>query len=151
MGIKTRGNQYKLRIELPANRVDDCMKQLLVFFVTPARGDRQVDGIAFTLSLPNFLGSPGSRVVGILMGGDVQYSRGIVKAVLRPVAMVHIPIHEQNPPQAKLFTQILGTDRRAVEQAKAHRPSALGVMSWRPYESKAVVHLTRHDGFEYRQ
>ena len=65
--------------------------------------------------------------------------------------MVDIPVHHDDPLEAKLLPQVLGSDRHAVEQAKAHSAVALGVMPWRPYQGKAIVYVTGHNRFEQGQ
>ena len=77
-------------------------------------------------------GVAGARVQRRLVDADVEHLVGVGEDLLRPVAVVHVPVEDQHPLRAALGDRVRGGHRDVVEQAEAHRPVALGVVPGRP-------------------
>jgi hypothetical protein len=61
-----------------------------------------------------------------------------IEGVLRPVAVVDIPVGDQDAPEAAGAEEMLGGDGGVVKQAKTLRLPAFGVMAGRPDEGEGV-------------
>jgi len=64
--------------------------------------------------------------------------------VLRAVAVVHVPVDDRDPPDAP-GPEECRRYRHVVEEAEAHGPLALGVVTRRADECETVPHLARED------
>ena len=64
---------------------------------------------------------------------------------LRAVAVVHVPVDDQNPAQAMLLLGPTCGEGDVVEQAEAHAAADGGVMSRRPHGAKCVFGLAADD------
>src|SRR4051794_34337515 len=57
---------------------------------------------------------------------------------LGPVAVMHIPIHDQHPLRAMAASRIVGTDGDAAEETESHCPTAQSMMSRRTHAAEAA-------------
>ena len=57
--------------------------------------------------------------------------------VVRPVAVVNVPVEDQDAPGVVPLQRVPCADRDAVEKAEAHRPRVLGVMPRRAVQRGA--------------
>ena len=81
------------------------------------------------------------------MRRDIENTGIAVEGVLRPVAVVNVPIHHQDALEAVPLTQMGSGDGDVVEQAETHGAIALGVVAGRANEGKAVAESPRHHLF----
>ena len=151
MGVEAGRDQHELRLELPADGRDHVLEQRQKIGVPQARRHRQVDGEARSTAPPRILRGARARVVGILVSRDVQHARVVIETVLRAVAVMQVPIHDQDTAQAEPRAQILRAHGHAVEQTEPHRAVAFGVVARRAYQGEAVVHLAFHDRVQHAQ
>ena len=63
---------------------------------------------------------------------DEQHGRVVLEQVLRAVAVVDVPVEDQNALEVEFVAQRAGGDDDVVEQTEAHRAVALGVVTGRP-------------------
>ena len=73
------------------------------------------------------------------MGGKIQDPVVLPKRVLSPVAVMEVPIDNQDFFQPVMSTGILGGQGHIIEQAKAHGPIGFSMMARRPDEGKAII------------
>ena len=64
--------------------------------------------------------------------------------ILRAVAVMNIEIDDRDTLGAMNGLRMPGGDRRVVEEAKAHRRRAFGMMAGRPRRDKGVGHPPAH-------
>ena len=62
--------------------------------------------------------------------------------------MVEVIIDDEDPAQAMPAEEVLGADRGIVEEAEAHGPRGLGVMTWRPDKGDGALNGSVHDPVE---
>jgi len=78
-------------------------------------------------------------------GRTEQDAALILKNLLRPVAVMNIEVHDRNPLETVCLQRMRGTHGNVVEQAKPHRPRALGVMPRWPGTTERRLDFTAHD------
>ena len=70
---------------------------------------------------------------------------GLPKAVLRAVAMMHVPIDDQHPLEPQGLCGNCRGHGHVVEQAEAHGRVCQCVMSWRADQAQGIAGFSRHD------
>src|SRR5207244_12649361 len=93
-----------------------------------------------TRTVSHLVGRTRPRIVGILVGRDVEDVGIALEAVLRPVAMVEVPVDDRHALDA-VALEPGRRDRHVVEEAEAHGAIALGMVPGRAHEREAVLHL----------
>ena len=111
-------------------------------------GQRDVDGRLVALARP-----AGARVERPLVQRDVEDGRVVPEDVLRPVAVVDVPVDDRDPLEAELGLRRARRDRDVVEEAEAHRAVGGRVVAGRPHEREAAGadRLDRAAGGEQRR
>jgi len=71
-------------------------------------------------------------IEGELVRAEKQYAGVIFEGVLGAIAMMHVPIHDQDPLQAIAFLGVTRGNGDVIEQAEPHGTLALSVMPRRP-------------------
>ena len=87
-------------------------------------------------------GFPGMPTAGIewhLMGRGKEDPVVIPNQVLRPVAVVHVEVHDGHPFHSMRGDGVPGTDHRIAEQAEPHGLPSFGVMPGRSDGAKSVA------------
>src|SRR5262245_50986597 len=99
-----------------------------------------------------FAGGASARVKRVLVGRKIKDGRITPKDVLCPVAVVDIPVDDQNSLCSVLGLSISRRDRGIIEQTKAHRGGDGSMMSRWTYQRKraAAVFMHRHIHCCYR-
>ena len=75
------------------------------------------------------------------MRGGVKEIGIVPENILRAVAVMHVEIDHRDALEPMRVTQMQCADRDVVEEAKAHRALALGMMAGRAHGAKGVRHL----------
>ncbi len=121
--VEAAGDDQQLGLEAPDCPLDDSPR-LEVRGVAGARRQRQVDhGLALVV------GAAAAGVKRPLVERDEQ-DRGIVcDEILRPVAMVDVPVDDRDPLDLEVLLRPPCGDRRRAEQAEAHRVVVLRVVA----------------------
>ena len=78
------------------------------------------------------------------MGRGIKEIRLVPKDVLRAVSVMDIEIYDRDPFRPMRLGGMEGTDRRGVEQAKAHCTDAFGMMTGRAHRAEGVFDLASH-------
>ena len=84
------------------------------------------------------------------MQADVEHARIFLEAVLRAVAVMHVPVENGDVEPVRVL-QIARQDGDVVEQAEAHGRAAFGMVPGRAQECKAVVDVARDQGIGERE
>jgi hypothetical protein len=87
----------------------------------------------------------GARVEGVLVEGEKEHRGVVVEQVLGAVAVVDVPVDDHHPLDPVPALQVARRHRDVVEQAEAHRPVGLGVVTGRAHAGEPVVDLAGHD------
>lgn len=129
VGIEAARDQHELRSKPPGRRDQDSLEDADVLGVAATRRHRDVEGVAAAAPSPDFRGSAGSGVVGILVGRDVEDTRILFERMLAAVAVMDIPVQNQNA-----FYSVLGLERPSrdgdvVDQAETHCAVRFGMVS----------------------
>src|SRR6476660_9965793 len=68
------------------------------------------------------------------------------KDLLRPVAVMDVPIDDRHTFSAMPLLGMAGGDRNVVEYAKSHGRRRAGMMAGRPYRTESILHSARQNG-----
>jgi hypothetical protein len=90
------------------------------------------------------LGYGTNLCVVVSVRGEIKYRGVIVKHMLRAVAVVHVPVHDQYAPNAHLLLGNRCRHRHIVEEAKPLRTVSFSMMSGGAYDSRTVAHCSVH-------
>ena len=134
-----------------ADGLDDPAERFLVLGIPEAGGKRQVDRVAHSPGDTDIDRLPRAGIVRILMKGDEQHVVVGIKAPLRTVTMMDIPIDDENSFQVVRVLQISRGDGNVVEEAKPHGTIRLGVVPRRADHGKTVVGIASHDRIQHHQ
>ncbi len=80
------------------------------------------------------------------MGAEEEDGGILVEDILRAVAVMHVPIHDQNAPHAVPPLGVARRDGDVVEQAEPHPAPRIGMMPRRPHRAEGVARLAREHG-----
>jgi hypothetical protein len=126
------------------SRYDDSQEGAEVFLVAAPGREWDVDGGARTGPLTQLRDGSGPGVVGELMGGHVEDGGVELEAVLGSVAVVYVPVEDEEPPEPGCL-QSPRSDRDVVEQAEPHGSRGLGVVPGWPDADDPGVRLRTGD------
>src|SRR5439155_5211131 len=93
----------------------------------------------------------GARVPGPLVHGDEVHAGLALDERLRAVAMVHVPVDDENALETVLDTRVVRRDGDVADEAEAHRAIAEGVVTGRPDGTERALGAAVHghvDGIE---
>ena len=145
MRVKPSRDQNKVGPKRIGCRDQDPFEGLAVFLVALTRQHRNVDRQPLRLSLPLFGTGARPGITRVLMRTEKEDRGIIIERVLRPVAMVDIPIHDQHTAEPMAALEVSGGNRDIIEQAEPHRMVPLGVMARRTDRAEGIVHSVRHN------
>ncbi len=112
---------------------------------------RDVDRVVDALPPPGLGLRAGARIERVLMHAEVQHARVVVEGGLRAVAVMNVPVDNQDLRQIVLLLGVLGADRHIVEDAKAHRPVRHRMVARRTHGTEGVFDLALHHGVDRGQ
>ena len=95
MGIEAGRDQDELRPEGQRLRSEFLIKRANQFVIARAGRQRHVQGEAGPCTPPHLIARAGSGIAGVLVRAEVQDGRVVVEDVLGAVAVVDIPIDEE--------------------------------------------------------
>ena len=145
MGVEAGGKDHRLRREGVDLRQDALRERALVVAIPGSGRHGAVERRSAPAYFPVFARGARPRIVGILVGAHVEHGRVGLEGVLGAVAVVHVPVEDEDLVQSVLALQVSSRDRHVVEEAEAQRDVALRVVAGRPAEREAVVDLgARH-------
>ena len=104
-------------------------------------GTGQVDRVALPRPAAEVGRRAGPGIQRALVDARVEDLRGAVEDRLGAVAVVDVPVEDQDPLGAALGDRVGRRDGDVVEQAEAHRPVALGVVARRPQAAEGEAAL----------
>ena len=64
------------------------------------------------------------------MGREKMDSAVRIEDILRSIAVVHVPIHDQNSRETELFNRVSRRDGNVVKETESHRRRVESMMSW---------------------
>ena len=102
------------------------------------RWQRCVDGAFLAFAFPCFFSESGVRIPGALVGAEKEHTAITIKDVLRAIAMVYVPIHDQHLLCTVLLLRMTRADGDVVKEAKSHALRWSGVMPWWAHGAKCV-------------
>ena len=77
--------------------------------------------------------------MGVLMRAHIENAGIVFKQVLRAIAVVDIPVEDENLFQVMLFLQVAGGNCNVVKKTKPQGGIVLGVVTGRANECEAVI------------
>ena len=146
--VEAGARDDELRRELDSDRRQDRLEDVEEVGVGLAREKRDVQVVAVALTMSEETRRPAAGIERRLMGRKVEDVAALVEGLLRPVAVVKVPVDDEDPAQAVPADEVLGADRGVVEEAEAHGPRGLGVMAGGPDEREGVRNGPVHDAVE---
>lgn len=85
------------------------------------------------------------RIEGVLEARTEQHARVVLEDFLGAVAVVHVEVDDGHALEAVVFQGMRHADGDIVENAKAHRAVAAGVVAGRPHIAEGVLRHALHD------
>ncbi len=134
VGVEPGRDQDELRREAIDRRQHDLLIRVAELVGARERRQRRVADVADTA----LRARTGAGIKRHLMGGGIEDLRVVLEHVLRAVAVMHVEIHDRHALQPVRRAGMGCPDRDIVEQAKAHRHVALGMMSRRAHTAEGV-------------
>ena len=107
--------------------IEEGRMHLTVSLVIPCQGD--VDGETQTIPPTCVLDESGAGIVGPLVYGKKKNFGGVVERVHGAVAVVYVPIQNQDSIQTVNVNTVHRSHRDVVEKAESHCPSCFGVVA----------------------
>src|SRR5262245_49570032 len=104
-----------------------------------------IQDLARSRSRPGFLHRAGSRVGAVIMRTEIKDGTIVVEDILRAIAVVIIPINNQNSTDSMLLLKIARSDGDIVEDAKPHAAIRCCVMPRRTYRGERIANFAGHD------
>ena len=131
-------HEHQLRLPAADQRRDDVLDQRAVHGVARPARDRHVDRVAAPVARAHVARRARAGIQRPLVDRAEQHRRVGVEDVVRPVAVVHVPVEDQHPLDAVRGARVRRADRDVVEEAEAHRAGRLGVVAGRPQRRDAA-------------
>src|SRR5215475_2307979 len=117
-----------MRFKGLCRRVKNRLEHLLVFSVAAPSRQWNIHGVAQPCSGAALGSSARPGVEGELMRAEKQHAGVVLEGLLGAIAMMHVPIHDQDAFQAIAFLGVTRGNGDVVEQTEAHGTLAFGVM-----------------------
>jgi len=105
-----------------------------------------VQVVAYARPVAGFANGAGPRKEGDLVGREIKDVAARIERVLRAVAVMDVPVDDEDAPKAMPADEIFRSDGDVVEKTEAHRPRRLGVVAGRPDQGEGAPHPALHDG-----
>ncbi len=136
--VEARGDQDEVRREETRDRQEYAVEGGEVLGVAHAAAPRHVDGVAAAGSAADLREGTRARVERGLVRREVE-DRGVLpEGVLRAVAVVEVPVDDEDPLGRPGELERARRDRDVVEEAESHGTARLRVMAGRTDERQAV-------------
>lgn len=145
MGIKTSRYENEIWLKIIKSGMNIAFENIQVFRLSTSRTHWNIQCETISFTLASFRMTSGSRIVRELMEADIENSRIIVKAILRSVAVVDIPINDSDFLKVVFLLNISCPDSNVIEEAETHSLVVLGVVPWRTNGAKGISHRAIHD------
>jgi len=132
--VEAARNKHNLRLESPCDRHHNTPERRQILRVAHGRAqvpiERNVNIPAQACLAAALVHGASAReevAVVVSMHRDVQDIRVVVGHLLGAIAVVHVPVHNQNPLQQQVLLQHLRHNRHSVEVAETERLVELSV------------------------
>ncbi len=145
VGVEPGRNQDQIGPELPSRREQLVATGPLVLVVAQSGLQRHVDRESEAGPHATLGHCARVRIEVILV--DVEEENGgiVVEDGLGSVAVVHIPVHNQDSFELVVLLGVPGRDGDVVEKAESHTAIRHGVVSSRPRRAERIADLARDD------
>ncbi len=137
VAVEPSADQHQFRHDARGEVFQLSAEERLIIGPRCTERDWHVASEAETVACAGFVAVAGSRVKGPTMYGEEPNTGVVVKDRLRAVAVVNVPIDDENTLQAQRETRCSGQGN-IVEQAKPHRALGERVMSRRADEAQCL-------------
>eukprot|EP00050_Salpingoeca_kvevrii_P018716 m.77590 g.77590 ORF g.77590 m.77590 type:complete len:302 (+) comp8140_c0_seq2:3336-4241(+) len=150
--IKARRNEDHVRLKGLGNRHDNGSKGCKVLCIAHATSrsvPRDVQIVPAAVASASLKYRAGAGVKGALimaMNGDVEHVVPVVKLVLDAVAVVYVPIHNQDLLGEAILEEAFCGDGHVVKVAKAHGTRLAGMVARRADNGEAILVLATRNG-----
>ena len=142
MAVETAGHDDHVRSKSDRGGYDEPLDDPNIFHISAARGhwdiQRRPEAAAFTF----FVEIAGSGIERELMGRDVEHVRIVFEDVLGSVAMMNVPVEDEDTRRGAVGLQCTHSDCHVIEEAETHGARSFRVMSRRPHCGEAAVDLS---------
>src|SRR5579884_4292324 len=103
MSIETGRDQDQLGTKTISSRSHNLPENGLIRLKASASRQGNIDSRPFALPFSTLFRQAGTRIKGSLMHREVQYTRIVVKHLLRAIAMMHIIVNDHNTLKATVI------------------------------------------------
>ena len=148
VSVEAGRDDEQVRPEALHGRRDRVVERVEVLLVSRAGRHRDVERRV------SLIGGPaGAGVERPLVERHEEHAVVVAEDVLRPVAVVDVPVEDRDALEAELGLRETGGDGDVVEEAEAHRAAGERMVAGWPYEREAVAldGLDRAPGGEQRR
>src|SRR3974377_396865 len=135
MPVETGPNHHELRPEVVERRQDAPAYFSAKLRRPGHRTQRHIDNITD----PGLARRACTRIERVLMRRGIEQPTVGLKSRLGAIAVVNIEIDDRDPGETVGLPRMQSADSDIIEQAEAHRPLRLGMMSGRTHGTKGVV------------
>src|SRR5262249_35156328 len=118
--IKARTNQHQLRSNLFGRLVEGIFEASSILVARRTERNRFVPSKTQPSTCSRFAGRSGTRIKRIAMNRKEHYARVGIENVLGTVAVVHVPIDDEDSIEFVPSDGVLRCNRDVIEQTKAH-------------------------------
>ena len=147
MSIKAGRHQNKFRLKSLDSRDEQLAKRSSIISVSCPRFKRYIQRCSQARPRAFFIGPTCAWVTGIgrLMEGGIEHTRIRLEGVLRAVAVVNIPVDDEDSFQVVNLLKMAGSNGHIIKQTKAQGGVSLGMMARRSHQAKGISNRTFHD------
>jgi hypothetical protein len=147
-GVEPGRDQDEIGAKFPGSREKQFTKSGEDFRRSAAGRQRAVDRLACSRTVTCFIRRASARVPGRLVSAEKKNTSIGIEDILCAVAVVHIPVRNQNAFRSMSALGIARCDSNAIEEAETHAARATGVVSGRPHNAEGVLDFTGEYGVD---
>ena len=140
VGVEAAGDDDELRPERAQRRLDDARHRVEVGALARPRRQRDVDRASRAVALPGLLERAGGQQAPVLVQRDGQDVGLGPEGVLRPVAVMDVPVDDRDAAHPAHRPRVHDGQRDVPEDAEARAGLGHRVVAGRPDERVAGLH-----------
>src|ERR1700722_1080754 len=145
-GIEARRDQYEFGFYFFRRGQQLRLERAQNLLASGTRRERAIQRHALALAFAALAARSGSRIPRRLMRAEEKHRSVGIENILRPVAVMDVPIGDEHAPGAMLLLGVACRDRDGVKDTEAHPAHRRGMMSRRPSNADGVRNPLFDDG-----
>lgn len=143
--IESGGDHDEIWLEAGDGGEEAILKDGADFFHAGPGGEGEIERGPLPFSGSGFIGTTGEGIPGGLVGAGEEDGGVVVKDVLGAVAVVDVPVHDEDFRCTVFFLGVAGADGDVIEEAEAHALGGAGVVAGGTDGAEGALELAGHD------